>query len=192
MFIASLASSDTEGESDYSIEDDVSETELSRQDLEKGLLFDPYIPTEEEEEKPKVTPARRKWICCTWCLTWWMPTPCLFYCGGMRRKDIQIAFREKVALNIIIYFFCLVLLFYIGVFGRLICPTQDVLSKFELSGRTDLNDAWVSAYGRVYQINEVVQNHMKAYGVQDYMFSTFLGQDVSDLFYKANLFSAYW
>ena len=110
----------------------------------------------------------------------------------MRRKDIQIAFREKIALNIIIYFFCLVLLLYIVVFGRLICPSQEVISKFELSGRTDINDPWISAYGRVYHINEIVQNHMKAYGVQDYMFSAFLGMDVSNLFYKANLFSAYW
>jgi chitin synthase len=110
----------------------------------------------------------------------------------MRRIDIRMAFREKVALNIIIYFFCLVLLFFIVGFGKLICPNQDVLSKFELSSRTDLNDPWVSAYGRVYQIGDIVQNHMKAYGVQDYMFSTFLGQDVSYLFYKANLFSAYW
>ena len=110
----------------------------------------------------------------------------------MKRKDIQMAFREKLALNIIIYFFCLVLLFYIGIFGRLICPKQPVISSFELSSRTDINDPWVSAYGRVYQIKEIVANHKNSYGVQDFMFSPFLGQDVSKLFYKANLFSLYW
>lgn len=119
-------------------------------------------------------------------------SPCLNYCGHMPRKDIQMAFREKVALNIIIYFFCLVLLFFIVGFGRVICPNQEVLSKFELSSKTDLNDPWVSAFGRVYQISDIVQNHIKAYGVQDYMFSNFLGQDVSYLFYKAELFKAYW
>jgi chitin synthase len=109
----------------------------------------------------------------------------------MKRKDIQMAFREKVALNVIIYFMCAILLFYIGIFGRLICPEQQVLSSFELSGKTDVNDPWVSAYGRVYEIKEVVNNHKNAYGVQDYMFAAFLGKDVSNLFYKANLFPEY-
>ena len=110
----------------------------------------------------------------------------------MKRPDVQMAFREKVALNIIIYFICALLLFYIGVFGRLICPKQDVISSFELTDKTDINDPYVSAYGRVYQIKEIVNNHKNAYGVQDFMFSQFLGKDVSQLFYKANLFSLYW
>ena len=110
----------------------------------------------------------------------------------MKRKDIQMAFREKVALNILIYFVCAILLFYIAIFGRLICPKQEVISSFELAGKTDINDPWVSAYGRVYQIKEIVNNHKNAYGVQDFMFSQFLGKDVSQLFYKANMFPMYW
>ncbi len=42
-------------------------------DLEKGILFEPHIPVDEEEERPKVSPARRKWVCCTWALTWYIP-----------------------------------------------------------------------------------------------------------------------
>jgi len=103
-----------------------------------------------------------------------------------------MAFREKLALNIVIYFFCAVLLFYIGIFGKIICPKENVISLFELAGRTDINDPWVAAYGRVYQIGPIVQNHVNSYGTQQFMFSQFLGRDVSNLFYKANLFSTYW
>ena len=110
----------------------------------------------------------------------------------MKRKDVQMAFREKLALNIIIYFMCAVLLFYIGIFGKLICPKQAVLSSYELNGRTDLKDPWVSAYGRVYQIGDVVDSHFKSYGIQNYVFASKLGQDVSFLFYKVPLFTYYW
>jgi chitin synthase len=110
----------------------------------------------------------------------------------MKRSDIQMAFREKVALNILIYFLCGILLFYIMFFGKIICPEQQVLSSFELSGKTDIQDPWVSAYGRVYEIKDIVNNHKNAYDVQDYTFAQFLGKDVSYLFYKANLFDQYW
>ena len=49
-------------------------TESENVDLEKGIFFEPYIPVAEEEQPDSgITPARRKWVCCTWFLTWWIP-----------------------------------------------------------------------------------------------------------------------
>jgi hypothetical protein len=61
---------DSEGVSDF----DDRETEGGTQkDIEKGLYFTPHIEQEEESTVPKITPARKKWVCCTWFLTWWIP-----------------------------------------------------------------------------------------------------------------------
>ena len=66
----------SEEDSEQSESDSVEPEEIKENiDLEKGIFFEPYIPVddEEEENKSKISPARRKWMCCTWCLTWWMP-----------------------------------------------------------------------------------------------------------------------
>jgi hypothetical protein len=62
-------------ESDNSVAETEGASEnVENMDLEKGIFFEPYIPVAEEEDtETKITPARRKWVCCTWCLTWWIP-----------------------------------------------------------------------------------------------------------------------
>ncbi|KAJ3108426.1 hypothetical protein HDU97_001133 [Phlyctochytrium planicorne] len=141
-------------------------------------------------KRKKMSPSRCRWVCCTWCLTWWIPSFCLFWCG-MKRPDVRMAFREKVALCIIIFLMCSFLLFFIIVFGRLICPRQQVLSRFELQGYTDTNNVHVYAYGRVFVINEVVNNHVSSYGMQRYDWADYAGQDVSKYFYKTPNFERY-
>ncbi|KAJ3195095.1 hypothetical protein HDU67_004503, partial [Dinochytrium kinnereticum] len=144
----------------------------------------------EKVPRKKMTPARCKWVCLTWCLTWWIPSFCLFWCG-MKRPDIRMAFREKVALCIIIFLMCCFLLFFIIVFGRLICPRQAVMSRFELQGMRDTNNVLVYAYGRYFQLGEVVNNHVQSYGMQRYEWADYVGQDVSKFFYKTVSFDRY-
>ena len=61
-----------------------------------GLTMDTVVtPDYIIEEEKSTSSARRKWVCCTWLLTWWIPSFCLS-CNGMKRKDIQMAWREKV------------------------------------------------------------------------------------------------
>ncbi|KAF8978607.1 hypothetical protein BGZ46_006282 [Entomortierella lignicola] len=91
------------------------------------------IIEEEEEEEAHTTTARKNWVFLTYALTWWIPTFCLSMCGRMRRPDIRMAWREKVALCILIFFLSLIMIFYIAVFGELICPHQYVYSTGELS-----------------------------------------------------------
>ncbi|KAI8799852.1 chitin synthase-domain-containing protein [Cladochytrium replicatum] len=144
-----------------------------------------------DENHQTMSPGRKKWVCLTWTLTWWIPDCCLSACGGMKRKDIQMAWREKLALCLIIFLLSAIMLFYIVGLGRLICPTQQVLSSFELASKQDAKDVWVSAYGRVFQINELVESHFNSYGTEKWKFAEFLGQDVSDLFYKNQNFAKY-
>lgn len=185
------------------------EAESQRGDVEKGKFEDSKkgykeasadpsstLITRGRPKKPRSSKQRRRWLCLTWGLTWWIPSFCLSICGKMKRPDVRMAWREKLALCIIILFMCLFLLFFIIVFGQLLCPTQQVYSSFELAGYTDFSNPLVSAYGRVFKINNIVQNHIGAtaasgYGVKDYEWKDYLGQDVSKYFYKTPLFTTY-
>ncbi|KAI8818378.1 chitin synthase-domain-containing protein [Fimicolochytrium jonesii] len=163
------------------------EKRSTEKDLEAGQKANEALIEEEDH----VTSARRKWVCCTWFLTWWIPPFCLSICGGMKRKDIQMAWREKVALCLIIFFCCCALVFFIIGLGRLICPRLDVLSTSEIAGRKDAKDPYVYAYGHAYMIKDVVDTHITTYGRQNYELASFYGTDVSNLFNKAALFSNY-
>ncbi len=58
----------------------------------KKMLNEGGGTLEEEEEEPrKTTAARKKWVFLTWFFTWWIPPCFLRWCGGMKRKDIQMA-----------------------------------------------------------------------------------------------------
>ncbi len=78
----------------------------------------------------------------------------------MKNRDIQIAFREKLALCAIIAFMCGVMLFFIVGFGRLICPKTNVMSAGEISTHRTLSDPYVIVSGKYYIINDIVQTHV--------------------------------
>jgi chitin synthase len=145
---------------------------------EKGALIE-----EEIEEKPKMTSQRRRWVCCTWLLTWWIPSPFLSWCGGMKRKDIQMAWREKVALCILIFLSCLAMLFFIIIFGRLICPSQNIYTTFELSDNHGSKDPrpLTAIRGEVMDLQRVPNHASVSY--QEILDSDkFAGKDASDMF----------
>jgi chitin synthase len=61
----------------------------------------------------------------------------------------------------------------------------------EISRMNDVKNPHVYAYGRLYQISEVVASHQNSYSVQEFQFSSFLGQDVSSMFFKQDMFDYY-
>lgn len=65
---SSFSGDESEAFSDFVDE----EPEEKQPDIERGLHFVPYID-DKEPEGPAITPARKRWVCCTWCLTWYMP-----------------------------------------------------------------------------------------------------------------------
>ncbi|KAJ7430579.1 chitin synthase-domain-containing protein [Mycena galericulata] len=58
----------------------------------------------ETVEVMKESSARRRWVTLCWLLTWWVPNPCLSYVGCMKRLDVRQAWREKLAINLMIWF----------------------------------------------------------------------------------------
>nr|KAJ3419273.1 hypothetical protein HK105_007172 [Polyrhizophydium stewartii] len=145
----------------------------------------------EPEPRKKMSSQRCRWLCCTWLLTWWIPSFVLSLCCRMRHRDVRMAWREKVALCIIIFFMCCALLFFIIGLGRLVCPKQEVISTFEIASRSSTKDPWVYMRGRAYQISDIISGHQTSYGIPNFRFAGFLGTDVSSLFYPGRQFAQY-
>jgi chitin synthase len=53
----------------------------------------------ETAEEIYVTPQRKRWVALTWFLTWWVPGILLSTVGRMKRKDVRMAWREKVSVK---------------------------------------------------------------------------------------------
>ena len=69
--------------------------------------------------------TRKVWVIVVWLLTWWIPSFVLRYIGRMKRKDVQMAWREKVTICFFIFLLCGTVMFYIIFFQKLICPEFD-------------------------------------------------------------------
>lgn len=134
----------------------------------KALLEKEALPGEihegETTEVVKETSARRRWVALCWILTWWVPTPFLRWFGRMKRLDVQQAWREKLALNICIWFICACAVFVIAVMGNLICPTEHVFNSNELAShnvKDDPNNVYTSIRGEVFDLTDVASTHLR-------------------------------
>ncbi|KAJ3309903.1 hypothetical protein HDV04_005533 [Boothiomyces sp. JEL0838] len=187
-------------DSEYNFADDPrGKNAKTKKDIELGKNADikPELHQEIIDRTEEITRSRKCWVCCTWFLTWWIPSPFLSWCGGMKRPDIRMAWREKVALCIIIFFMCCALLFIIIGMRYIICPEVPVLTQSEVQAKSSPNfgsktpNPWVSAYGRYFYVGDLMNNHEKTYGVsalgptgiQNFRFEQFYGNDVSNLFF---------
>ena len=100
------------------------------------------------------TRARRWWIRITWLLTWWIPSFLLVHLGGMKRPDVRMAWREKVAIFMMIFGLCGIVVFYIVVFGMLLCPDSDkAWNPTELAQHAGLDDYYAAIAGKVYDVS---------------------------------------
>ncbi|KAF8416998.1 hypothetical protein L210DRAFT_3369969, partial [Boletus edulis BED1] len=71
------------------------------------------IMENETTEVVKGMSACRRWVLLCWLLTWWIPSIFLKWFGRMKREDVRQAWREKFALNVIIWFICACAVFVI-------------------------------------------------------------------------------
>ena len=134
----------------------------------KALLEKEALPGEIHEgevaEILKETSARRRWVALCWLLTWWVPSPFLRWFGRMKRMDVRQAWREKLALNMIIWLTCASAVFVIAVLGDLICPTEHVFSTSELASHSvenQPNNVYVAIRGEVFDLTQVAQTHLR-------------------------------
>ncbi|EME86663.1 glycosyltransferase family 2 protein [Pseudocercospora fijiensis CIRAD86] len=102
-----------------------------------------------------VTRGRRMWVSLVWAMTFWIPSPLLTHLGRMKRPDVRMAWREKLALVILIFLMNGIVVFYIIGFGKLLCPNRDkVWSRKEVSYHQGENDYYASFRGGVYDLTK--------------------------------------
>ncbi|QRV84830.1 chitin synthase [Ceratobasidium sp. AG-Ba] len=140
----------------------------------------------ETAEEVKTTAARRRWVALCWILTFWVPNFMLNYVGRIKRIDVRQAWREKFAINLIIWFICACAVFVIAVLGVLICPTEHVFSSSELASHSvtnDPNNAYVAVRGEVFDLTQLTITHAVKFSiVPPKQILAYAGTDASKLF----------
>lgn len=124
-------------------------------DLGRWTALDPEFGESTKIEKKKIPLSRRVWAGFVWALTFWIPSFVLRYVGRMKRPDVRMAWREKIALIFLIFLLNATIVFYIVLFGDLLCPNKDkVWTDTEVSYHQGDNDFYVSIHGKVYDISK--------------------------------------
>ncbi|KAF9313481.1 hypothetical protein BG003_005119 [Podila horticola] len=135
---------------------DKSDSELKR----KPTLALHRTKADESVQPPKPkTRTRRIWVAFTWMNTFWIPSFCLSICGRMKRPDVQMAWREKVTLCLIVFWLSAIVIFFIIGLPKVMCPTFDqMFNPDEIGYHNTDKDFWVSIYGNVYDITKFAKN----------------------------------
>ncbi|KAI0185668.1 class V chitin synthase [Xylaria flabelliformis] len=136
-----------------------------------------------EVEEYRDSPSRKRWVFTVYLLTWFVPDFLIRWVGRMQRKDVRMAWREKLAINFIIWFSCLLAAFFLIVFPMVICPKQYVFSAQELSSYDgkDGHKAYASVRGQVFDITTYAPHHYPSY-IDTTKLTNYGGKDISALF----------
>ncbi|KAI7898908.1 chitin synthase [Cokeromyces recurvatus] len=119
------------------------------------MIEDVQPPKIENIEEVPITRIRRWWVRFVWFMTWWIPSPLLRWIGKMDRPDIQLAWREKVTLCMIIVLFSGVVLFFIIGLGKVMCPgTSTMYSTQQVRNHDVAADNYMSVRGVVYDVTQ--------------------------------------
>ncbi|KAF2456162.1 chitin synthase-domain-containing protein [Lineolata rhizophorae] len=140
------------------------------------------LKMETVDESP-VSGSRKRWLFLVWLLTFYVPDFLVRLVGKMPRKDIRIAWREKFAINLLIWLSCAFVVFFMIGMPELICPTQHVYSQSELSSYDgkDGNSGYVAIRGIVYDLDAFVPAHYPAIVPADDLMD-YAGRDATNLF----------
>ncbi|KAI8987381.1 chitin synthase [Mycotypha africana] len=143
------------------------------------MVEDYHTPQHESIEEMPITAVRIWWIRFVWLMTWWIPSPFLRWFGKMKREDVQMAWREKVTLCILIFFFSAMVIFVIVALGELICPgTKEMYSTANVQAHGIPDDMFVSVRGQVYDITNFAKSQ---HGSSPYIGTTDLMAQVAGL-----------
>lgn len=83
----------------------------------------------------------------------------------MKRPDVRQAWREKLALNLLIWFCCGISIFIIAVLGLMICPAEHVFNQGELSSHdSTAAEVYTSIRGEVFDL-AISANHLRIVSV---------------------------
>lgn len=153
-----------------------------KSDTEKKANMLPGADPQKEINDEPMSNIRKKWLLFVWLLTWWAPSLFLHHCGGMSRKDVRLAWREKVALCILIFLLSAAMVVFIVFFGPLICPHQDVYSVSELQAKSTKDNAYVAIRGEVFDLTKFAPHHWASEVIPDNVIFEYAGKDATNLF----------
>jgi chitin synthase len=137
-----------------------------------------------EVEDVVVPRNRKRWLVIVYLLTFYIPDFLIKWIGRMPRKDVRTAWREKLAINLLIWFSCLFVIFFMIGLPMLICPKQYVFSPEELSSFNGQGSgAYTSIRGVVIDLGEFAPTHYpKNDIIPTTLLNKFAGTDATDLF----------
>jgi chitin synthase len=141
----------------------------------------------EVAEEIKDSASRRRWVAVCWLLTRWIPTPILTYVGRMKRMDIRQAWREKLAINLIIWFIGRCAAFVIVFLSNIICPKEYVFNTSELASHSttgsESNQLFTAVRGEVFDLTVLLNYHvLQVPVVTKQSLQQYGGVDATDLF----------
>ena len=137
----------------------------------------------EEIDVVPTSSSRKRWLFLVYLLTWYIPDFTIKWFGRMSRKDVRTAWREKLAINLIIWLSCGFAIFFIVVFPELICPKQHVYSAAELTSHDGKgsHSSFLSIRGVVLDLGAFIPNHYP-YIVSSTQLEKYAGIDATGLF----------
>lgn len=137
----------------------------------------------EEVDVVPVSGSRKRWLALVYLLTWYLPDFTIRFVGRMKRKDVRVAWREKLAINLLIWLSCLATAFFIVIFPQLICPKQHVYSAAELSSYdgTKGQNSFMAIRGQVFDLGAFMPNHYPSIVPQSSL-KKYAGIDATSLF----------
>ncbi|ORX48286.1 hypothetical protein DM01DRAFT_1309811 [Hesseltinella vesiculosa] len=155
---------------------------LRAQATEKAAVQQQYDDVDDATADVKPTAARKHWVRFVWFMTWWIPTKFLQWCGRMKRKDVRLAWREKLTLCMMILFMSGFMIWFLVFFGSMICPHQNLFSTNELQQHSDKNNAYVAIRGEVFDLTKFAPHHWASDVIPQNAILTYGGTDASALF----------
>lgn len=137
-------------------------------------------PDEDYTAPPKVSRERRDWMRIVWMYTFWYPTA--FIKGAS--ASVKLAWREKFAINIIIWSICASSVIILIGMPYFICPIQNVMSMGQLAEYSSDNDAdkvYASIRGTIYDISKFVNSHYPSIVPREEVLD-YGGSEIGDIF----------
>ncbi|KAK5682796.1 hypothetical protein LTS10_005926 [Elasticomyces elasticus] len=130
-----------------------------------------------------VSNERKRWLVIVYALTWLIPDLAIKHIGRIKRRDVRMAWREKLAINLIIWWSCAFVVFFMVGFPKLICPKQHVYSATELTSFNgkDGASAYVAMRGIVYNLGNYAPHHSPSIVPQTAILK-YAGTDATNLF----------
>ena len=138
---------------------------------------------EEVIDEQATTRGRKNWLFLVYLLTWYIPDFAIKLFQRQPRKDVRMAWREKLAINYLIWFSCASVIFFMIGFPELICPKQDVYSPAELGSHNGKGKAnsYIGIRGYVYNLDTFMPRHYPNI-IPESDLKKFAGMDATDLF----------